>query len=111
MTAERADPQKVIAANITFAPAKDLPLLYAHQALVNFTGTEFYVTVYATAPEPWTGSGPNPDVEARPLARFAFSPVFWLALVESVSDQANKLEEQGAITPEMRQAALRMVGR
>lgn len=105
-----ADKAKVITANIKFAPAKDLPLLHAHQIVVNFTGTEFYATVYVTAPEPWTGEGPNPDIEARPVARFAFAPSFWLAFVQSAADQASKLEEQGAISPELREQIARLLG-
>jgi hypothetical protein len=103
-----AEPIKAVKANISFRSPKDLPLLYAHQAVVNFTGHEFYVTVYATAPEPWVTTL-DPNVEAVPLARFAFSPVFWMALVQSVSDQLQSMEEQGAISAEMRAAAKAMV--
>lgn len=94
-----------VVAQITFGSAKDLPLLYAHQVIVNFTGTEFYATVYATAPEPWTDpKSPPARIEARPLARFAFSPAFWLAFVESAADQARKLDAEGAISAELRAA-------
>src|SRR5256885_16336307 len=107
------EPQEgVVAAPIPFGSPAELPLLYAHQAIINFTGSEFLVTIYRTAPEPWNaGEQLNPNIEAKPLARFAFSPVFWMGIVESASDQMDKLEAQGAITAEMRAAALRMLGR
>jgi hypothetical protein len=104
-----AVPPKSIRANIRFGSAKDLPLLYAHQVLVNFTGPEFYATVYATAPEPWT-TVLNPDVEARPLARFAFSPAFWIAFVQSAAAQVTKLEEEGALSEEMLDQARKLLG-
>jgi len=91
---------------VTLGSPKDLPLLYAHQVIVNFTGTEFYVTVYRTAPEPWTaGNAPNADIEGQPLARFAFSPLQWLAVVESCSDQIHKLHQEGNLSDELMASA------
>jgi hypothetical protein len=104
-----AVPAKRVLANIKFGSAKDLPLLYAHQVLVNFTGPEFYATVYATAPEPWT-TVVNPDVEARPLARFAFSPAFWVAFVQSAAAQITKLQEEGVLSEESLDQARKLLG-
>jgi len=98
--------------DISLGSPKDLPLLFAHQLIVNFTGNEFYVTAYRYAPEPWTGpGGPNPKVEGVPLARFAFSPLGWLACVESITDQIQKLHAEGNLTDEQLAAARKAVGK
>jgi hypothetical protein len=100
--AEGGDKPKKIPLKVTLGSPKDLPILYAHQVIVNFTGNEFYVTIYRTAPEPWTAGGaPNPDVEAQPLARFAFAPLMWLAAVEACSDQIRKLHAEGNISDDL----------
>jgi hypothetical protein len=104
-------PPERITAKVSFGSAKDLPLLYAHQIVVNFTGTEFYATVYATAPDPWTTEKPPTEIVAKPLARFAFPPAFWLAFVESATDQAKKLEAEGAFSEELKSAVNRALGR
>jgi len=109
---ESADkPEAIIPLRITLASPKDVPLLYAHQLIVNFTGNEFYVTVYRIAPEPWSaGASPSPEVEGLPLARFAFSALGWLANVESLSDQIRKLHAEGNITDEQLAAAKKAIG-
>jgi hypothetical protein len=97
------DPEKpkLIPLEVSLGSPKDLPLLYAHQLVVNFTGSEFYVTVYRIAPEPWTATTPpNPKADAVPLARFAFAPNAWLANVEACADQIRKLHAEGNITDE-----------
>jgi hypothetical protein len=104
-------PRLVVSPKIKFGSTKDLPVLYAHQIVVNFTGNEFYVSVYAFAPEPWSaGELPATEIEARPLARFAFSTLSWLANVESLAVMTQKLEEEGSITAEQRAAAVKMLG-
>jgi hypothetical protein len=103
-----ADKSKTIKLEVTLGSPKDLPLLYAHQFLVNFTGIEFYVTVYRVAPEPWTaGNTPSAKVEGQPIARFAFSPQAWMASVQSFSDQIDKLHAEGNISDEQLDAVKR----
>ncbi len=107
-----ADEPSATPLTITLGSPQDLPLLYAHQLVVNFTGNEFYVTVYRIAPEPWTGDNKaNPNVDAVPLARFAFSPLGWLASVESFSDQVQRLHAEGHIGADLLAAARKAVGK
>jgi hypothetical protein len=107
----RADKPSPINLDISLGSPQDLPLLYAHQLVVNFTGPEFYVTVYRIAPEPWTaGNKPNTKVEGQPLARFAFAPLAWLATVEACADQIRKLHAEGAISDEQLAAVKKALG-
>ncbi len=76
----------------------EIPILYANQMLVNFTGNEFLVTVAATVPEPWlAGQLPQTKVTAQVHGRFAFAIHHWQQTVESLQDQIEKLAEQGAL--------------
>jgi len=96
---------------VSFRSPKELPILYAQQFTVNFTGNEFYVTVYRAAPDPWNaGETPSAEIDAVPLARFALSPLTWLALVESFSDQIRKLQAEGHISAEQVAAAKKAIG-
>lgn len=96
---------------ITFGSPKDLPLLYANQFIVNFTGNEFYVTIYRATPDPWiAGANPSPEVEAVPIARYAMSPLAWLASVESFSDQIRKLHAERYLSDEQLTAAKKALG-
>jgi hypothetical protein len=86
---------------LSFRSPADLPLLYANQCTVNFTGFEFYVTVYRAAPEPWNAGEPLPsNIDAVPIVRFAVSPLAWLAMVEAFSRQIQQLHADGQISDE-----------
>jgi len=82
---------------ITFRPPQDIPLLYANKVVVNFTGVEFLLTLYSAFPDPWTTpAGLLDRVEGKPLARFAFSVPEWVAAVNSMKDQVDRLQAEGA---------------
>jgi hypothetical protein len=79
------------------ADTSAIPILYANQIIVNFTGNEFLVTLAASVPEPWmAGQLPQTKVTARVLGRFAFAIHHWRGTVASIQDQIDKLTEQGA---------------
>lgn len=74
----------------------EIPILYANQMLVNFTGNEFLITIAATVPEPWVAGPPQTKVTAQVHGRFAFAIHQWRGTVASIQDQIEKLAEQGA---------------
>jgi len=86
---------------LALGSSRDVPLLYANKVIVNYTGTEFLVTVVSAFPEAWTGtpgSPPPKKVEGKVLARYAFSPPEWIAVVKSVNRQIDRLQAEGAFT-------------
>jgi len=79
--------------------AGDYPLLYANHLVVNFTGTEFVVTVADSTPEPYTGEPKQPPAKlpARVLGRFAFNANQWALILESLVAQLDKVREAGVL--------------
>lgn len=76
----------------------NIPLLYANQLIVNFTGNEFLVTVICAVPEPWVaGEVVNAKVTARVLGRFAVANHHWQQTVASIANQIESLRAQGAL--------------
>ncbi|MFI5387162.1 MAG: hypothetical protein ACHQ50_13710 [Fimbriimonadales bacterium] len=89
---------------VTVGPARDVPLLAANQILVNFTGSEFLVSVLAAYPEPFTGVGSTPvpkKVEAKVLSRYAFGLAQWVTTVRSFEDQLKRMDDEGLLHVEM----------
>lgn len=92
--------KRIKAIPVTLGASQDVPMLYANKVLVNFIGQEFLVTVLAAFPDPWTGTPESPPpskIEARVLARYAFSIPEWLAATKSFTDQIERLSSEGAI--------------
>jgi hypothetical protein len=82
----------------------DYPVLYANHLVVNFTGTEFIVTVADSTPEPYTGE-PKPSpakLPARVLGRFAFNVNQWALTVESLVELMDKVRETGVLAEDVR---------
>jgi hypothetical protein len=80
----------------------ELPVIYANHVIVNYTGTEFLVSVAESLPEPFTkapAKAPTPGqkLKARVVARYAFSPYTWILIVESMKQQVEAAQAQGAL--------------
>ena len=89
---------------IKLASARDVPVQYANQVVVNYVNGEFIVTMFVTVPEPWIKGGSPPRVlEAKPIARFVFGVHQWAAAVKSFQDQIANLQVEGAFKLEQRQ--------
>lgn len=90
------------AVEITTPSARDVPLMYANKVIINYTGTEFLVTIVSAFPEPWVrGQQPPKKVEGKALGRYAFSIPEWVAASKSISDQIERLQAQGAFKLEV----------
>lgn len=82
--------------------ADELPVIYANHVIVNYTGTEFLVSVADSLSEPFTkppAKPPTPGqkLKARVIARYAFSPYTWVLTVESMRQQVEAAQAQGAL--------------
>ena len=91
---------------IVLASARDVPMYYANNAIVNFSQSEFLLTVLAAFPEPWRKKDEVPDkIEARVLGRYAFSVPQWVASVRSFQQQIDRLQKAGAFEVELHEEA------
>lgn len=85
------------AIEMTLPSVRDIPLLYANKVVINFTGTEFLVTLVSAYPEPWfRGQEPPKKIEGQVLGRYAFNIPEWVAAAKSIGEQIERLEGQGA---------------
>lgn len=102
LPSELKPPAKWQKVELTVGPSRDVPMLSANNVIVNFTGHQFLLTVLAAFPEPWTRSDPRitKKVEARVLARYAFSVSEWVPIAKSIIEQIQRLQEQRVLTIE-----------
>lgn len=95
-TQGQADGQS-LQVEVEMPPTYDVPVQYANQLVVNYTGFEFYVTVIAAVPEPWRkGEQPSSKMRARVLGRYAFTIQQWGEVAKSIAEQVKNLEAAGA---------------
>jgi hypothetical protein len=71
--------------------------------VVNFTGTEFIVTILVAAPPVSLHVGQSPlpsSIQADVLGRFVFSIPAWYGTVKSIDEQMERLTSNGRINIE-----------
>jgi hypothetical protein len=82
--------------------ADELPLIYANHMIVNYTGTEFLVSVADSLPAPFSDPkiaqpAPGQKLRGKVIARYAFSPYTWALVVQSMMGQIETLQKQGLL--------------
>lgn len=76
----------------------DLDIPLATDVLVNFTGTEFLITLMRVVPPPFRTPDELPEsVEAKILFRAALSPGKWIEAVTSMAAQIELLRTDGKL--------------
>lgn len=87
---------------LILGPTRDVPLTYANKVIINFTGTEFLVTIVSAFLDPWVrGQQPPKKVEGKIVGRYAFSIPEWVAASKSISNQIDRLQAEGAFHVEL----------